>query len=352
MSLCHVPASLAPARRARRVDFDKNEGVESTPREAEADEERTLAPEPDFRYVGLAPGPEVGPRFFAGVLAGGAAGAGLLHAFGARLALLAGALAASGMAVSALRRRGPSARRFRARTVKMAVVPWGILVDDEAQPRVLHWAAVRRVHVEMTHGRDGASDSTLWSLLVVDTEHERFAARARGAIPLDRLVAHLDAYARESAHVLALDLDGEHASDAQEEPECESLVSAVRSYVESAPASVRLGLHSAGYRRASMRGASAEALVELRRVLGDRRAHPVDPRGFAAMLAAELTATELASDLVKLVQSPCATLAAVAKVSARRLGVSQARVGTLDEVAPFLHPADVDALAAWGEAAP
>ncbi|MDB4995761.1 MAG: hypothetical protein JWM74_3193 [Myxococcaceae bacterium] len=310
-----------------------------------------LAPEPDFRYVGLAPGPapQSNAEFFGSVLAAGTGvGAGLLHVLGARAALMGGLLASVGTAFSLRRGRGPSVRRWGAKTVKMAIVPWGILLDDEAHPRVLHWAGITRVHVEMTYGRDGATDSTLWSVIVVETEHERFVARTAGAVPLDRLLAHLEAYTREAAHVVALDLDGNNAAEGPVEPECEPLLHAVRAFVDSAPGSTRLSLPPSGYRHTSSHAASGMTIDELRKVLVDRRERTIDPRPFAAMVAAELGARELVHELISLVQSPHPVTAAVAKVAAHRLGVATSRVGTLDEVAPFLLQPDVDVLHAWG----
>lgn len=232
----------------------------------------------------------------------------------------------------------------------MAIVPWGILLDAEAQPRVLRWAAVRSVRVEMTYARDQASDTTRFSVVTVETEHERFVARAAGAVPLDRLLVHLDAYARESAHAISLDLDGARAGDGPTEPGCEPLLNAARGYVGSAPGSIRLGLEGGSYRRSAVVFAPPAALAELRRVLRDRTERPVDPRPFAAVVAAELGAHDLAEEVVALVQSPHPIVAAVAKAAASRLGVATARTGTLDEVAPFLLDEDRRALEAWSSA--
>ena len=65
------------------------------------------------------------------------------------------------------------------------------------------------------------------------------------------------------------------------------------------------------------------------------------------MLAAELAAEGLADELVALVQSPLPLLAAFAKVAAVKLGAPRARVGTLEEVEPFLLRKDAETLAAW-----
>jgi hypothetical protein len=131
------------------------------------------------------------------------------------------------------------------------------------------------------------------------------------------------------------------------EPDCEPLLQAARAYVASAPASSRLGLPSAGYRQAATYAASEHTVATLREILRDKTPRKIDPRAFAAVVAAELHATPLAEDLVALVQSPHPIIAAVAKVAARKLGVSTTRVGALDELAPFLSERDVETLSAW-----
>jgi hypothetical protein len=160
----------------------------------------------------------------------------------------------------------------------------------------------------------------------------------------------VQAYARESAHATALDLAGATPGEGPLEPEFEPLLAAARAFLGSAPASSRLGLPPGGYRSAGLVAASPGAVDELRSILRDRTEKPCDPRVFAAVLAAELRATELAEDLLALVQSPHPLLAAVAKVAATKLGVPSARAGAVDEVAPFLMPNDVDALVSWSKA--
>jgi len=165
-------------------------------------------------------------------------------------------------------------------------------------------------------------------------------------VPLERLVVHMEAYARESAHVIALDLDGEIAGEGPCEPELEPVIDAVRAFLHGPPASNRLGLPVAGYRDASPHAPSATCVATLRAILRDRTARSVDPRAFAAVLAAELDAKELVGDLVALVQCPHPLIAAVAKAAAQRLGGGGA-TGGLDEVAPFLRTEDLVALEAW-----
>jgi len=224
-------------------------------------------------------------------------------------------------------------------------VPWGVLVQPDLEPRILRWAAVKRVQVEMIHGRDGGTSTTLWSVVTIETDSERFAGRAPGAIAIERLVAHVDAYAEEQAHAIALDLDGRVAADGPYEPVIESLLSAARVSALGGRDATRLGL-PAGYRRAAA-GASDETVDLLRRVLIDRAPRSPDPRALAAVLAAELGASPLTRELQLLVQSPHPIVAAVAKVAAGKLGVEAAKVGVVSEVAPFLHEGDVDALSRW-----
>jgi hypothetical protein len=229
----------------------------------------------------------------------------------------------------------------------MAIVPWGVLVESEKAFRALRWPAIQSVHLQMVHGRDQGTPTTRFSLVTVNASRECFSGRAFGAVPLERLAVHLEAYAEESAHQVALDLVGEMAAEGPTEGDCECLLLAVRSWLESAPATEMLDLPSAGYRGPGQRAASGRAVDVLGAVLRDRIAHPIDPRPFAAVVAAELHATELALDLVALVQSPHPILAAVAKIAACKVGVPTSRVGALDEVVPFLLGRDAEALAAW-----
>jgi hypothetical protein len=324
----------------------------------------SLAPAPDFRYVGLEPGPHARAGLWASFAAAGTTlGAGVLCEIGLKGALIA-ALGAAAGAVILRRVGGPNvAARAKAaiggagalvrrEAVAMAIVPWGILVQPDLAPRILRWAAVKNVQVEMVHAQNGGTPSTLWSVVTIETDHERLAGRAAGAVAIERLIAYVDAYAEEQAQAVALDLDGRLAADGLFEPVVEPLLSAARAAIAGGgPDSSRLCLPAGGYRRA-IEGATPETSAVLRAVLSDRAPRSPDPRAFAAVLAAELGAKPLAADLVALVQSPHPVLAAVAKAAAHKLGVGASKVGAVSEVAPFLNERDVDALAAWaGEAA-
>jgi len=233
----------------------------------------------------------------------------------------------------------------------LAIVPWGVLVESEERSQALHWAAIDRVKADTYYGKDLGTPTTRYSLVTIDTPHERLVGRAAGAVSLDRLLVHLDAYASEAAHRVALDLDGTTAGDGPSEPTCEPLISAARVFVASGSASERLELSSMGYRLAGSHAGGPRAVDVLRRVLSDRTPRPNDPRPFAAVVAAEIRAFPVVDELIELVQSPHPIVAAVAKVAAVKLGVPQARVGVLTEVEPFLRQRDVETLAAWGSSA-
>jgi hypothetical protein len=265
-------------------------------------------------------------------------GAGVVVGMNTRAAALFALAASTALAIRA-------ARSKRTLTATMAVVPWGILVDPDYSPRILRWAAIKRVHVEIFYGRDAGTATTLYSVVTIETEHERLSGCAAGAAPLDRLLAHLEPYTREQSHAIALDLDGDRPSEGPLEPECEPLLSSARAWIESAPASMRLELQ-ASY-RGVFGGASPRTAEVLRGVLRDRTGRAVDPRAFAAVIAAELGVREVIDDLLALVQSPHPVIAAVAKTAARKLGAATTRTGALEEVAPFLSERDYQVLAAW-----
>jgi hypothetical protein len=152
----------------------------------------SLAPVPDFRYVGLEPiaGRRVGLVATAlGVGAGAMIG---LTGFDVRYAALGGLFASLG---SAYLLRGADLHRAPPGAPRMGIVPWGVMVDEIDAPRILRWAGIRRVDVSS-------------SRVVVETERERWEGEAIGAARLDRLVEHLDAYAAEQSVPIALDLDG------------------------------------------------------------------------------------------------------------------------------------------------
>ena len=305
-----------------------------------------LAPAPDFRYVGLEP--ITAPRLGAAATAFGL-GAGVTLAMSGldpRQALVAGVLASI---MSALALRGAAAPAVATGSARMAIVPWGVLVETDESPRILRWAAVRRLAVATSRPKSLLAGAALSSRVVIETDHDRFVGEAIGAVGLDRLVEHVDAYATEQATPLALALEDSGDLEALDaiEPGCEMLLAAVRDWLVTAGAVVQLGLAPGGYRRAGSPAPTPRAIEVLRRILRDRTPKPADPRAFAAFAAAEIRASELVPELIALTQCPHPMVAAVARQAARKLGAPRARTGTLDELAPFLFEVDRSKLEAY-----
>jgi hypothetical protein len=308
------------------------------------------APAPDFRYVGLEPIPRKEVRVAATAFGLGAGVTLALSGLDTRDAFLAGAVGAV-LSIFALRGAGAGSTVALSGSARMAIVPWGVLVETDESPRILRWAAVRRIEVETAarRARGLLGSAVLASRVAIETAHDRFVGEAIGVVTLERLVENLDAYATEQSSPIALDLEGLRGEDALEahEPSCEALLDSARGWLESGGAATHLALPPAGYRRASTHAASPRTVDVLRAVLRDRTPKAADPRPFAAVVAAELRAIEVAPELVALTQCPHPLVAAVARQAARKLGVPKAKTGTLDEVAPFLWGGDEAFLDAW-----
>jgi hypothetical protein len=306
-----------------------------------------FAPAPDFRYVGLEP--IAAPRLGVAATAFGL-GAGVTLAMSGldpRQALITGLFAS---VLSAFALRGAGTPGPVSGSVRMAIVPWGVLVDTADTPRILRWAAVRTVEVATSRVHRLLAGPALSSRVAIATDRDRFVGEAVGAVSLERLVAHLEAYASEQSTPVALDLDGT-VLDAESieaiEPGCEMLLGAARDWLETAAAVGQLGLAPAGYRRACVLAPTSRAVEVLGRILRDRTPKPRDPRAFAAVVAAELQAKELVPELISLAQCPHPLVAAVARQAARRLGAPRSKTGTLDELSPFLFESDRVRLEAW-----
>jgi len=234
------------------------------------------------------------------------------------------------------------------REVPMAIVPWGVVLWPDTGVRVLRWPAVSRVDVEAQHTLRGGTPDVEWTRVLVHTERETFAARAKGAAGLERLVANLDAYAAEASRPPALDLDGgEGLSGDGTEPAAGLLMRQAAELRRSGRGAARLRLPANGYRTVGAMAAGPETVVELRSVLASSHEAPADPRPLASILAADLGAFELLPELTALVSSPHALTAGFAMAAALRLGASRNRAGSLDELSPFLFDDDVASLAAF-----
>jgi hypothetical protein len=276
-----------------------------------------------------------------------AAGAGVILWGGQPIsagALLTGAAMAAGALVASFRMT-----RHPARGMTMAIVPWGVLVDPDAELRVLRWAAIQRVTVDVSHALRGGTPVTIASVVTVDTGRERLVGRALGAVGLEGLTVNLEAYAGESARPVSVDLDGtEPVGDGATEPVMAELLARASDLCTTGRGAAILDLPAGGYRSMSASTAGPETLALLRSVLdsGDAQ-HPADARPLAAIVAVILGARDLVPDLLRLVSAPHPIVAAVARAAAVRLGAPQSRAGTVDEVAAFLFAEDHERIASW-----
>ncbi len=308
-------------------------------------------PPPDFRYVGLAP--RGGSR--AHTLAAGGLG---LSALGGLFALsgelttsVGAALALSfvGLAGWVGARRSPPLPHG-AREARMAIVPWGVVLEPDTEPRVLRWPAVRRVEVEVEHTIRGGTPAIVASIVTVSTDREAFVGRAPGATGLERLVAGLPCYAEEAARPVGRDLAGLVPFDeAVMEPVADALLARAVELVAASDGASELDLGDGVYRGSLRLDGAPAVLRRLGEVLLRDPSDVADPRPLAAILAGLLGATGLLPTLTRLVSSPHPFVAATAKASALRLGASPTRVGTLDELSAFVFAEDLTLLGEWAQ---
>jgi hypothetical protein len=306
-------------------------------------------PPPDFRYVGLTPGPSR-----RGVI-GTATGAGV-STFGFGLVLGAGAdgptllLASLAGGITALlvaRCFGPTLPALAPHASRLAIVPWGVLVHSEPIPRRLRWAAVKSIEVDFVHEMDHATPATRWSLVTIRTEKETLGGRAPGQVSLERLEAFFPSYAEEAARPAALDLEGTIGLDEWIEPIFELLLAEARRLINSGELAERLDLVPRSYREPRPGRPSVEALARLEAVLRGAPENAADPRPLAALIAAEIGASELLGALGELVTSPHPLLAAVARGSSLRLGADIKRVGAVEELVEFLPARELEQIERW-----
>lgn len=306
---------------------------------------------PDFRHVWLLPGHA--PVVHLGLAAMGLAtvGAGLWVGGHQGMALLLTLSASAVTAFSFARpeRRAPPARG--ALEVAMAIVPWGVVVTPDTEPRVLRWPAIRRVTVDVTHSLRGGTPAILASLVTIETDREVLAGRTSGAVDLERLVVNLESYADEASRPAARDLDGvEPIDEGGTEPVAAALLREAGELCTTSGGAARLSLPSANYRAVATRLAAPETIAHLRAVLASEAHGAADPRPLAAIVAGELGARALVPDLLRLVSSPNPMVAACAKAAALRLGAPQSRAGAVDEVAAFLFDEDLELISRWAGA--
>lgn len=316
-------------------------------------------PPPDFRYVWLAPGPSLGALTLA-------AGTVSLSSIGLALGPQAEAWSATGgslplgiaiaggaVAAAALVRQVRTPRPPRgAREVPMAVVPWGVVVDPSAEPRILRWPAIQKIEVLVSHTLRGGTPAAVASLVTIHTSREVLAGRAPGAVGLESLTVNVEAYGEEAACPPSLDLDGhEPIGDGELAPVASLLLRSAGDLCSSSRGAARLALPAGSYRTAGARAAAPETLELLRSALAGDRPGLADPRPLAALIAGLLGARELVPSLLRLGSCPHPVVAATARAAALRLGAAPSRAGAVAEVAEFLFEEDASLIASFADPA-
>jgi hypothetical protein len=310
---------------------------------------------PDFRYVWLSPG-RGSLTLALGAATAALAGMGVLLWSSGHHPLSISVVASGAALAGAVVRRGDGARTPTpggAREVTMAIVPWGVIIDPDGEPRVLRWPAVSSITVETAHTLRGGTPAVVASVVTVATGRERLAGRTSGAAGLERLTVNLEAYAEEAARPVALDLEGLEAAGVTE-PVAGELLARAGELCTTGRGAARLALPAGGYRSMSTAAAGPETLALLRAILapGAMDGAPADARPLAAMVAVLLGAHELVPELLRLVSAPHPLVAAVAKAAAIRLGAPQSRAGAVEEVAAFLFEEDHERLERWASEEP
>jgi hypothetical protein len=218
---------------------------------------------------------------------------------------------------------------------------WGLLAD-----RAYPWTAIHSI-TSHTSGTMTESAFDLFLDRSPDTRPERKShvefRTARGShrlsgpyLPmLEGLPQLLPRYQRLATRPLALDLAGETALAWGP--------GGFASMLEAAREAARPLLETtSGYRvsrtQVSARGRGVLAAALLYEPEG------ADPGMLAALIAALYDARELSDEIGQCILSPDPLFAATAKVAAGKLGLGAIVTGPFSEVAPFLHPADAEAL--------
>ena len=222
------------------------------------------------------------------------------------------------------------------------LTPWGVKLG-----RAYPWAEVVGVQVSSSYatvsssqlaGDDGQERRSHLTLFLAG---HRAPVSARGPYQasLDGLPQLLPRYCDAAARPLALDPEGRRVA-APHEP------GALAALLRAAPDAGRLLLQGAVGYREHRDTISRDGVATLRRALAEQP-WSFDRGPLAAAVAAEYDVRELADEVGHLILSPSPRVAAVAKVAAERLGLGPIVTGSLEEVAPFLPPGDLEALESW-----
>ncbi len=273
------------------------------------------------RYVALAPtppdrAPSDIPLFtrlhrsvFFGALAGGSLS---LQVTGRPLAgmALGGVFGAASVFVRQLRHLGGGERGRR-----FALVPWGVLLDEDDGLAAVRWCGVHSIDVRYHASRDGA----VHARVTVDSVAGKLVGFASDAVDIGALAGDLESVTLASARPLAVDLAGDELS-ADDEPFVERILHAARNVVNAAQ-HVGLELHPVSYREGrSFAAADESGVARGLWQLGERSKGQGDVWALIAAIAGELRLPSFRPSLARLASSPQPRVAAMARAALGRLG--------------------------------
>lgn len=312
---------------------------------------RDLAP-PEMRYQYLRAGPGRSPWAVRGIAGAIGLGGAVTLALVTNLRILLGTAPVIAAIVGGLfrgfaRLLGPS-KDYRAAPV--AIVPWGILVDPDTEPRALPWPKVRELSFTRVD-RQGSrnNDAPAVTIMLFDTEAGVVQAQGDDGEWVSSIDAFAPRFARSALRGPAGDLTGTDPLDTTGLPPTLALLRRAEAVLDSADGRSSLGIEAGNYRTISSKTAGPETKQILRDALWNDGS-PLDPGPLAAVLTAELGVTDLLPDLLRLILSTSPLLAATARAAARKLGASPAHAGSLDEIAHFLPEQDLTELRRWTDA--
>lgn len=236
--------------------------------------------------------------------------------------------------------------------IGVTLVPWGLLVERDADVQAIRWSGVHALEV----GYHKAYDGSVYARVAIESIVGRFVGFAPDTLDLGALGHRLDLVVEASARPLATALGREAdtpPSDTEaSRPVDDGALFAERVLTAAERAASTLGPElglDATYRDGRGRGGATDAVV--RKALVARAAaisaRAEDPWALLAAIAGELRLQAFAGELHRLAAAPHPAVAATARAALRRLSTREVTETDDETLSWFVDAADLDALRAW-----
>jgi hypothetical protein len=224
----------------------------------------------------------------------------------------------------------------------MKVRPWGIEIEGPVP-----WHEIECISHERTVRSDGHNrEEVVYSVVRVEVSGKRFGGRCLHESILDALDAVLPLYTAETRRPIALTLRATGPEVASTSTDAfRRLLSATHEFLHTDEGRELSSAESTGYREAK-RHVRPETGLTLTRFLLEAP-QGADRAPMAAVLAAELGVRGVTDELLELTLSPNPFVAAICRAAAQRLGVHPSRSFPVNEVAPFIDTAVIQAMESW-----